>query len=109
MKMLKVLVVEPNKAPRVDLIEDSLYAKQEVVGGYIELTTPPMHPDDAVIICNEEGKINGLPYNRTLTLENGIPYDVIAGTFFIVRAPRDSDSFESLNENQIEFYSQMYA
>lgn len=109
MNMLKVLVVEPSKAPRVDLIADSLSAKQDVVGGYIELTTPPMHPDDAVIICNEEGKINGLPYNRTLTLENGIPYDVIAGTFFIVRAPWDSDGFESLTDQQIEFYSRLYA
>ena len=109
MNMLKVLVIEPDKAPRVDLIEDSLSAKQEVVGGLIELTTPLMHPDDAVLICNEEGKLLGLPYNRMLTLENGIPYDVIAGTFFIVRAPFDSDGFESLTDKQIEFYSQMYA
>lgn len=109
MNMLKVLVVEPNKTPREALIEDSLSAKQDVVGGLIELTAPPMHPDDAVIICNEEGKINGLPFNRMLTLENGIPYDVIAGTFFIVRVPWDSDGFESLTDRQIEFYSQLYA
>ena len=109
MKQLRVLVVEPSKKPRVTLIEDTLEAKQRAVGGYIELTTPPMHPDDAVIICNEEGKINGLPFNRLLTLENGIPYDVIAGTFFICRAPWDSDGFESLTDKQIEFYRQLYA
>ena len=52
MNMLRVLVVEPNKAPRVDLVEDSLSAKQELVGGLIEMTIPPTHPDDAVLICN---------------------------------------------------------
>ncbi len=109
MKMLRVLVVKPNEAPSVEMIEDTLAAKQDVVGGYIEMTTPPMHGDDAVIICNEEGKILGLPFNRVLTLENGIPYDVIAGTFFIIRAPQDSDDFESLTDEQIESYSRMYA
>ena len=109
MRQLKVLVAEPNKAPYVKVIDDTLSAKQDLVGGYIEMTTPPMHPDDAVIICNEEGKLCGLPYNRMLFLDNGIPYDVIAGTFFIVRAPWDSEDFESLTDEQIEFYSKMYA
>ena len=109
MKTLRVLVVEPNKVPMVEMIEDTLAAKQELVGGYIEMTTPPMHTDDAVIICNEEGKIQGLPFNRMLTLENGIPYDIIAGTFFVIRAPEDSEDFASLTDEQIETYSKMYA
>jgi len=109
MKTLRSLIVEPGMAPRVIEIEDTLSAKQKIVGGLIELVTPPMHPDDAVIICNEEGKLLGLPFNRPLTLDNGIPYDMVAGTFFICRAPWESDGFESLTDEQIEFYSQMYA
>ena len=109
MKMLKVLVVEPNTMPRVEIIEDTLEAKQKVVGGYIEMIMPPSHKDDAVIICNEEGKINGLPFNRLLSFENGIPYDIVAGTFIIIRAPEDSEDFESLTDEQIEIYSRMYA
>lgn len=108
MKMLKVLVIEPNEAPRVEQIEDTLEAKQKLVGGLIEMVTPPKHQDDAVIICNEEGKLTGLPFNRPICLEDGTPYDVIAGTFFLCRAPWDSEDFESLSDLQIEAYSRMY-
>lgn len=109
MKMLRVLVVEPNTVPRIEMIKDTLEAKQSLVGGLIEMVTPPTHPDDAVLIVNEEGKLLGLPFNRMLTLENGIPYDVIAGTCFVIRAPWDSDEFESLSDEQIQFYSALYA
>ncbi len=73
------------------------------------MVTPPSHKDDAVIISNEEGKLIGLPFNRLIKLDDGIPYDVIAGTFFLCRAPWDSEDFESLSDTQIEVYSQMYA
>ena len=34
-------------------------------------------------ICNEEGKLEGLPLNRALRTEDGEIYDIIAGNFFI--------------------------
>lgn len=109
MKNLKCLIVEPGMAPKIAEIENTLQAKQQVVGGLIEPVFPPSHPDDVCLICNEEGKLSGLPLNRAIRLENGLVYDIIAGTFLIVRAPLDSDEFDSLTDMQIDFYSQMYA
>ena len=106
---MRVLVVEPNREPRVAEIEDTLKANQDIVGGLIEMACPPSHFDDAVIICNEEGKNRGLLPNRLLYLRSGKPYDIVFGTFFICRAPMDSEDFQSLTDKQIDFYSEMYA
>lgn len=105
---IRVLVCQVGEAPFVKEIEDTLEAKQELVGGWIEMCCPPSHDDDAVIICNEEGKINRLPMNRFVTLEDGTVYDVICGDFFIVDAPVESENFRSLSDEQIEKYTKMY-
>lgn len=106
---MKVLLVEPGQKPRSVEIENSLEAKQTAVGGLIEVVSPPNHPDDAVLICNEEGKLIGLKPNRKICLDNGTPYDIICGTFFICRAPADSEGFEELTEEQIALYTKMYS
>lgn len=55
-----VYIKEPGKMPRSVNISGSLENLQRTVGGYIETLTLA---DDMVIICNEEGKLLGLPYN----------------------------------------------
>ncbi len=35
-------------------------------------------------IVQGEGKLLGLPMNRALTDESGVPYDIVCGTFFVV-------------------------
>ena len=35
-------------------------------------------------ICNEDGKLDGLPLNRALRDSDGDIYDIVAGKFFIV-------------------------
>ena len=61
---LSVLLVEPGKTPKMIKIDDSLEAMQALVRGPIEVFSP--FNDDVVIICNEEGKISGLPLNRAI-------------------------------------------
>lgn len=106
---MKVLIVEPGKAPKTAEIENTLSAKQAIVGGQIEMVSPPNHQDDAVLICNEEGKFIGLEMNRVICLKDGTPYDIICGPFLICRAPADSEDFESLTDTQIKIYSKMYS
>lgn len=77
-KEIRVLIVEHDKAPVEKVIKNELEALQEIVGGYIECL--PLD-DETTIICNEEGKINGLPLNRPLYTDDGKMYDIIAGTF----------------------------
>ena len=96
---MKVLIVEPGQYPRETEIEKSLKAEQAVVGGLIECVYP--WQDNACIVCNDEGKLEGLPLNRTLD-----DYDVIAGTFFVVGLTEDD--FCSLTNEQVERYKAMF-
>ena len=108
MKKIRVMLVKVGEEPKVVEIENTLQAKQELVGGYIEMVCPPIHGDSAVIICNEEAKIMGLPPNRFLFGADGVPFDIVCGDFIIVNAPYDSDEFGGLSDEQIEKYMALY-
>ena len=54
-------------------------------------------------VCNEEGKLEGLPLNRALRDEDGDIYDVVAGTFMVVGLT--DDSFGSLTVEQMQKFS----
>ena len=100
---IKVLVVEPMKPCRVQEI-CGLEEMQAIVGGYIQAVYP--FRDEVALICNEEGRHLGLPYNRPLTDDRGIPYDMICGTFFL--AGLGEEDFVSLTDEQIEKFSVLY-
>ena len=101
---LRVLVVEPGKPSAVQEIGGSLESMQRLVGGYIQAVYP--FDDPVALICNEEGKLLGLPMNRTLRDERGVPYDIVCGTFFL--AGIAEDDFASLTDRQIEKYTDYY-
>ncbi len=105
---MNVLLVEPNADPRAIEIDGSLASMQSLVGGLIEAVYP--FNDPVALICNDEGKLIGLPQNRPLKHpETGEVYDVIYGTFFVCSAPADSENFKSLSDEQIEKYSKVFA
>lgn len=64
---ISVLLVEPNKYPKMIEIDDTLEAMQAVVGGDIEEYMP--FEDEVAIVCHEEGKLIGLPPNRAIYAE----------------------------------------
>lgn len=98
---IKVLVVEPNKLPRVEMIDNNLESKQKLVGGYIEYVYRDYYPN-VIFICNEEGKILGLPFNRD------IGGDIIAGTFVILGDDPEKGEEISLTDSQVEKYQQLF-
>jgi len=100
-RYLDVLVVEPNKLPQRQTIRNNLKEKQKIVDGYIEYTYID-GCDDVAIICNEEGKINNLPFNRD------IGHDIICGNFIIVGDDPEVGEDRSLTEDQIEKYSKLF-
>lgn len=104
---MKVLVVEVGRQPMVKEIDGFLRSMQEIVGGYIQAIYPWM--EEVALVCNEEGKINGLALNRPLLDDRGQLVDIIAGAFFICGAPMDSESFQSLTDEQIERYSRLFS
>ena len=98
---IKVLIVEPNCLPYEKEIENTLKAKQEIVGGYIEYTRVD-NDESALLICNEEGKLERLPLNRE------IGHDIIAGTFLIVGDDSLTGEDISLNDEQLERYKKRF-
>ena len=102
--VIKVLKVEPDKAPELIEMPNELEAMQAIVGGYIEVF--PL-ADDVAIVCNEEGKMNGLPLNRPIYHE-GEMVEIIAGTFFIAGDDISIGEFVSLTDEQIAQYSKQF-
>lgn len=78
---MEVLLVEPGKEARIAEIGSDLKSLQAAVGGYIEAAY--FFDDPVALICNEEGKVYGLPYNRAVRDEAGKVQDIIAGPFFV--------------------------
>ena len=62
---ITVLLVNPYEAPQTIEIPADLSAYQQLVGGTIQEIYPSI--DDLIaLICNDEGKLLGLPLNRPL-------------------------------------------
>lgn len=95
---IQVLKVEPGKAPESATVSNTLEAFQKAVGGYIETLTLDTN---AVLVCNEEGKLVGLPANRQVC------GDTIAGTFLIVGA--EDGEFCSLSDGDAAYYAEKFA
>jgi len=101
---IRVLVIEPEKTPYVKEIEPKLAAYQAEVGGYIQAIYPFDEP--VAIICNEEGKLNGLDLNRALRNDDGVIYDIVAGTFLVVGL--GEEDFTSLDDELIQQFSRRF-
>jgi hypothetical protein len=107
---IKVLVCEPQKKPEVRMIPDTLEARQAIVGGYIEVAA---RLRDIILVCNEEGKLERLLYNKPLPRFEMIPgagyrlireippSDFLVGTVFFTKIDDDGECI-SLLESEIE-------
>lgn len=104
---MQILVIKPGQKPEVQEIDGSLESMQGIVGGLIQAIYPYEQP--VALIANDEGKVLGLPLNRGLRDEDGVLYDIICGTFFIVGAPVGSGSFQSLTDAQIQYFMNLFA
>ncbi len=102
---MKVLKVEPYQLPEVKEIDPGLASLQHEVDGWIEATYP--FEDPVAIICNEEGKLNSMDYNRAIRDENGEVQEIIVGPFLIVGL--GEEDFTSLSEDMVQKYKQLFA
>lgn len=99
---IKVVIAEPMREAYIYTIKNELSELQKIVGGYIEVL-PFTREDNVTIICNEEGKINGLPLNRSLANEGEI-WEIIAGTMIIAGDDYMNGEFIGLTDEQAEKY-----
>ena len=98
-KTIDVVIVQPFCQPSKQNIKNDLTTLQQQVGGCIQIINP--FRDNACLICNEEGKIKGLPLNRQ------VGNDIIAGTFIIAGIGEDGE-LASLSDKQIEKYKDKF-
>lgn len=97
---IKVIIIEPEKNPYVKEIYNTLKAKQEIVEGLIQcLPTLFSDKESYDFICNDEGKMLGLPLNRFIFDKQ----DVIAGNIIIAKADENTGEFVTLNDSEIDF------
>ena len=101
MERIKGLLIKPYELPEEIEIDNTLEAKQEIVGGYTECVYLP-NDESVVLLCNEEGKINGMKLNRD------IGHDIIAGPFLILGDDYENGDFKSLTEEQILKYKMRF-
>lgn len=90
---MKAIRKKPGCTPEIIEVENTLKALQTEVGGYIETVTIA---SDAVVICNEEGRILGLPDNCRVC---GVDF---VGTILVVG--RDRDEFCDVPEADFLMY-----
>lgn len=100
-KKLRALLVKENELPVEVEIPNNLTSLQKQVDGYIEYFYMP-NIEDAVIICNEEGKINGMGPNRE------VGRDIIFGPFLIVGDDANIGENTSLTDEQITKFKDMF-
>ena len=87
---MKIVYCEPNKRAVIKEIEDEprLETWQSLVDGYIEVYYPSYCEDGDIkylIVCNEEGKFNGMWPCRVLINKDSNVEEVIYGPFVLVK------------------------
>ena len=77
---MKVILKAPKQKPHTITVPNELHTMQELVGGHIEAVTLAK---GLVILCNEDGRLLGLPHNCTV---DGVEF---VGTILCVGAEGD--------------------
>lgn len=96
---MTVVIVKPGYAPYEAEI-NGLDEMQKVVGGTIQAIYP--FEDNAAVVCNDEGILLGLPFNRSVP--GG--YGGVFGTFFVCGL--GEDDFCSLTPEQVKTYKKEF-
>ena len=84
---INAVIKLPGKNPQLRTIPNTLEALQGLVGGYIE--TLPV-ASDLVVIVNEEGRLQGLPYNMVFAGQSLVGPIVFVGV--------DGEEFDDVPE-----------
>ena len=101
---IRVVYCEPGRPARVTQIGTALEDLQKAVGGLIEAYYP--FEEEVCIVCNDEGKLNGMSANRAIYDEEHNIQDIIFGPFFVCDC--STPEFGSLSEEQTERYRRMF-
>ena len=94
---MRVIVVNPGEPPVVQEIEGDLASLQDCVDGDIERFAVDGHVE---FVANEEGRINGMEFNRFVILSDGSVWDIF-GPLLLVGGNDETGEFESLTDADV--------
>ena len=104
-EMIRVLYCEPGMLAVSREIGTELHDLQRAVGGgFIETYYP--FEEEVCIVCNDEGKFNGMRPCRAIFGEDGKMTDVIFGPFFICDC--STENFKSLSDDHMKRYQEQF-
>lgn len=98
-KKIRAIRLEPGKAPETVEVTNTVAVWQDLIGGWVE--ADKAFGGDVLVLCNEDGKLIGLPENRM------IDGRMFVGTVFI--CGHTPTRFRSLTDEQVRKYSEMFA
>ena len=104
-KKIRVLKIEPSKAPETVWLQNELSALQKAVSigadevGLIEIVELDAN---TCILCNEEGKLIGLTPNRRFC------GDILCGTFYVTGQNKHGD-LASLPEGMMKAFAKHFS
>lgn len=104
MERIRMLEIAPLEAPRLIEVDHTLENLQELVGGTVQAVYP--WDDLVAILCDDDGKAKGYPANRILVDEDGNPYDIIVGNFYICGLT--NTDFGSISDELAEKYTEKF-
>lgn len=103
MTTVLALLLRIGQAPEIKMIDGSLDGLQQIVGGFIELIT--IEPG-VVAVCNEDGRMLGLPTNRIVARTDGRCFDLV-GDVVLVGVDADG-AIASLSADDAQAYAALY-
>lgn len=100
---IRVLALLPMELPKEIELDNTLESMQKFVGGNIECLTMHDSGSEVTLVCNDEGKLLGLPLNRPLW--DGA--DVLAGLGFLAGCDEEGN-MTSLPQHEMDFYKEKF-
>lgn len=103
---IRVLMVEPGKKAYEKEIGTKLEELYSALNCDCIQTFYPFDADAVVLVCDDEGKINGSRPNRAIYGEDGKIMDIICGKFFICDC--STNRFQSLPDDMMQKYKKQF-
>lgn len=91
---IRAIVKAPHCSPAYRMVCNELRDLQDIVNGFIECYHTTIHDKPVVIICNEEGRLNGMQPNCILGGELFVGPIIIVGM--------DGDEFDDVPINYLQ-------
>ena len=115
--LIKVLLVEPFRKPKMITIENNYQAISEIICGDVDEYMP--FEDDVALLCNAGGKRLSLSASHIVTdIETGMFFNIrletgktelIYGSFILVGSSEFDTEYHSLDDNLIDKYMDLFS